>query len=466
MESKEKKLFFIRIHGDIPYNVVIPPMGLLYIIPPVKEYFPEYKIRLFDTALPEQPLKNLIRELDYFDPDILLFSFNYYEKDLFLKITKEIKQKFPKKIIVAGGPGITCSPMEIANKSSLDYFILGEGEKRLVNLLSHIDDNSIKLMDGCGKKIDGKIIFTERIAVLEDLDKWGIPAWDMIDLKRFSKLPNMNSMLKRSPYATIMTSRGCPFNCPFCSSFMRSRFRTRSIKNVIKEIKFLYSNGVREFHFLDDTFNVPEDRAIKLLKAISTLDLDIAISFQGIRIEYVSKELVNALKDAGCYKVEFGVQHIDPQITKYINRDISNNELLQKHELLKKAGFITNAHFIFGFPGETRKKALKNLRFAIRLDATYTTFFRLTPFPGTEYENMITDLTELPSTNLNYYNKDPRLNLSEMTNKELVRFQRFAYRRFHYRPIKMIKTFFKLPKTIYFWKHLVQEFFSHLKDKR
>ena len=460
-----KKLLFVRIHGDIPYNVVIPPMGILYLIPPVREYFPDYNISIYDTALPENPLKKLIGYLKENPFDIILFSFNYYEKDIFIRLSKKIKMIFPEKIIIAGGPGITCSVDEIAKKSTLDYFVMGEGEERLINVLSYINDNSTELMDGCGKKEKGKIVYKKRESVMNDLDRWGIPAWDMIDLKRFSKLPTMNSMLKRSTYATIMTSRGCPFNCPFCSSFMRSRYRARSIKNVIKEIRLLYSKGVREFHFLDDTFNIPEKRAIELLDAISELELDISIAFQGIRIEYVNKRLVEALKKAGCYKVEFGVQHIDPKITKYIKRDISNSQILKNHRSLKDAGFITNAHFIFGFPGETKEMAKKNLRFAIRLDATYTTFFRLTPFPGTEYEKMITDLTELPSTNLNYYNKDKRLNLSAMTNKELVDLQRYAYRKFHYRPVKMIKTFFKLPKTIYFWKHLVGEFFTHLKDR-
>jgi len=460
-----KKLLFVRIHGDIPYNVVIPPMGILYLVQPVRENFPDYCIDIYDTALPESPLKKILKYIKMTSPDMILFSFNYYEKDIFIRLSKKIKMLFPEKIIIAGGPGITCSVDEIAEKSSLDFFVLGEGEERLINVLTYIKDNSIELMDGCGKKESGKIIYKKRESVMGNLDRWGIPAWDMVDLKRFSELPTMNSMLKRSTYATIMTSRGCPFNCPFCSSFMRSRYRARSNDDVLKEIKLLYSKGVREFHFLDDTFNVPEKRAIDLLDAISELELDISISFQGIRIEYVNKRLVEALKKAGCYKVEFGVQHIDPKITKYIRRDISNSQLLKNHRLLQKAGFITNAHFIFGFPKETKEMAVKNLDFAIKLDATYTTFFRLTPFPGTEYERLITKLKKIPSKNLNYYNRDPRLNLSCMTNDELVEFQRYAYRRFHYRPFKMIKTFFRLPKNLYFWKHLIKELFLHLRDR-
>ncbi|MFW5781676.1 MAG: B12-binding domain-containing radical SAM protein [Candidatus Muiribacteriaceae bacterium] len=460
-----KKLLFIRIHGHIPYNVVIPPMGILYLIPPVREYFPEYIIDIYDTALPERPLDRLTEYVKKTDPDILLFSFNYYEKDLFVNVSRNIREKFPEKLIVAGGPGITCSAEEIAGEALPDYFVLGEGEERIVNILSHIEDSSVSLMDGCGKTENGVPEISRNTTVLSDTDRWGIPAWDMVDLNRFSRLPTMNSMLKRKKYATIMTSRGCPFKCPFCSSFMRTEYRARSVESVIKELKMLYSAGVREFHFLDDTFNVPEKRAIELLEAISEQGLDIASSFQGIRIEYISREFVHALKSAGCYKVEFGVQHVDPEITRFIRRDISDSELLRKHRLLKQAGFITNAHFIFGFPGETLEKAQKNLDFAIRLDATYTTFFRLTPFPGTEYENLVEKLREIPSINLNYYNRDPGLNLSSMTNSELIRFQRYAYRKFHYRPIKMIRTFLRLPKNLYFFTHVLKEFYAHLKDR-
>lgn len=455
----KKKILFARLLVEIDSFAVSPPLGVISIIPVIKKRFPDFEIDLFDTGLPYFKNNNFVDHVKETRPDMICYSITYTERDLIFNVTKEIKKIFPEIVQIAGGIGITCSPDEFMKNSVLDYIVLSEGEYRLKNILENILSQTEDYMDGIGFRTDNGYKINPVESYIEDLDEIGIPAWEMVDLKTYATLLTRNTMLKKYPYATIMTNRGCPFKCPYCHRSLGDRIRFRGVENVIEELTLLKKLGVKEIHFLDDTFNLPEKNAVEIIERIIKEDFGFSIAFQGIRMDIISKRLLTLMKEAGTYNIEFGVQHVAPRISKQLNRKFDFENLFENVKYARELGIITQGHFIYGFPDETIEESKKNLEFALKLDSDLAAFFKLTPYPGTYYgNNYVKDYTDLSSKEFHFYSDDKRLNLSNIETEELYRFQNYSHKKFYLRPLKAIKIFFKIPKNRYFWKHIVSEF--------
>ena len=129
---------------------------------------------------------------------------------------------------------------------------------------------------------------------------------------------------KNGRIVSIVTSRGCPFNCQFCSStiFWGKRWRLRSPENIVNEIEFYYYKfGFRYFNFADDVFTIIPKRAIEICKEIIKRDLKITFDCT-TRADRITEELVKWLKRAGCIFVAMGVESGSKKILKTINKNI------------------------------------------------------------------------------------------------------------------------------------------------
>ncbi len=463
---KLNKVLFVRLHVKTKFEVFSPPIGILYIISYLRKKRPDIKIELYDMVLNGVQEKDLISYIKKSSPDVVLFSLTYLERDLFYEILKKLKEEFREILTVAGGPGISSAPVDFLKRSEVDFVVQAEGEKRTVHLLDAIERKIEPDMDGIGFKRNGDVFFQEAITFIENLDELEIPAWDMTDLKKFSSLPNLNSMLRGKKYAQIITSRGCPFSCPYCQNYYLNgsvRHRKRSVGSVIKELKFLRSLQVDEVHIMDDTFNLPKERAVELLHAIIKEDLGLYMTFQGIRMDSLDEEIIRLMKKAGTYKIEFGVQHVDPDIVKKAGR--TSKESLKKIKknirIAAKYNILTYAYFIYGFPGEKMDQSMKNIKAAIYLSADMVAFLKLIPLPKTEYFDMLESPENIPSVEFNFYNECPELTLSDYDEKELKRIQVYSYRAYYLNRFRFFRTVFRLPWTSY-WIKII--FFKYIRD--
>jgi|GEM_PF-2222651 len=459
-----KKILFVRLLENIPYGVFTPPLGMLYLIPPLKESYPKIKTKIFDSMLFKNPEKEFIRILIDYSPDIVAFSINYTERDMFKDYANLTKDFLEDSTIIVGGTGTSYSPEEFVNDA--DFVVSGEGEERIVNIIDFINHRTSKLMDGISYiDKEKKEHISHATSYIKDLDRWGIPAWDRIDLKKYSHYPARNTLVKQTPYASIMTSRGCPFRCPWCHNFTDGKlfpYRKRSVKNVIEELKILKKLGVREIQFLDDTINIPEKRALRMFKEIIRHGFGFSLAFQGFRLDKTSKRLLHLIKKAGGYKIDYGVQHVQKHITKDLYRSNTPelNKILKKNLLAKKLGFLTYAFFITGFPGETMDDAYENLRFAMKLEPDFIGFFKLTPLPGTRYYTKIKDPKTIPSIDFNHFNSNPDLIVGDLTPSTIEKLQSYSYRRFYLTRGRLFRLLLKIPKNSYLFRTML----SYLKS--
>ena len=178
-----------------------------------------------------------------------------------LKFVKVIRENFPKLKIAIGGIHPTTYPKNILeNCDEIDYVVLGEGEKQLVELSDCIENDDFKKITEISslafRAEDGSVQVNKDKTFL-DLDDLPMPAWDLVDFKDYEidmsnyYNPKQHVIKNRVP---IFSSRGCPMDCNFCDMFltMGKKHRRSSAERFVDEIEFLYKNkGMKYFSIME-----------------------------------------------------------------------------------------------------------------------------------------------------------------------------------------------------------------------
>ncbi len=304
------------------------------------------------------------------------------------------KAQLPGAITVMGGCHITALPLETMEScQSLDCGVIGEGETTLLELVranesgSEIDgvDGVIHRLGGSGGKDGGRRIAINRMRRLTpDLDSIPFPARHLLPLDRYTILS------KRAVIGSMITSRGCPYNCIFCSSskFYGRAYRARSPKNVVDEIEELVRKYQLKFvEFIDDTMTLNGKRAESIAREIIRRRLDISWGF-GSRVDLVTEDMLKLFKRAGCIMFYMGIESGSERIIRALKKGISLDQVKRAIACAKKAGIETTGTFILGSPWESRDDAVRTINFAKSCGIDFAQFTVLTPYPGTEAYEM------------------------------------------------------------------------------
>ena len=152
-----------------------------------------------------------------------------------------------------------------------------------------------------------------------------------------------------------MSSRGCPFTCSFCSTatFTGRRVRYRSSESVLAEIRQYYKHyGLHRFVFDDDIYTVHKKRAIGLCRAIASLPFASDLQWGcNTRIDCLDDETLDALYDAGCRNILFGVESGDIDVqTRFAKGKRGLDGFQHKIERMLEKGMEPYLNFILGLP--------------------------------------------------------------------------------------------------------------------
>lgn len=352
----------------------LPPLGLLYLGSHLEKC--GYRVKIFDTQIDDWDVKKIAGS------DIAGIYCNTSNYQRTVELANEIKTNFNIPIVF-GGPHVTTRPLEVLNNASVDYIVIGEGELTAAALLDALNNNrNLSDINGVGFKINGQSIINPRRDLISDLDSLPFPARYLVPMDKYRPSPNQ---YKRSPMTTMMVSRGCPFNCTFCDveTIWTRKYRSRSVKNVIDEIKQLIANyGIKEINFWDDVWGVNKEWIREFCDAILVENLDLTWSCE-CRVNTVDKEVLKLMKKAGCWCIFFGVESLDQEILNAINKRITVEQIADALRWTGGAGIEIRANFILGLPMETPEKVKKMLKLLCRLNPDYVKFNILTPYPET-----------------------------------------------------------------------------------
>lgn len=376
-----------------------------------------------------------------------------------------IKQLQPDTNIILGGAHITAVPLETFERySQFDIGVIGEGEITLLELLDSLQNGSLCLstVDGIIFRDNGNIIKTDKRAVISDLDWLPLPAWDL--LPALLKPYRMSIVGTTSNKSTaILTSRGCPGRCSFCDTQVFGRkFRGHSSKYVMNMIDSLIDNyGIEDFLIYDDNFVVDRKRLKQICLTLIEKDYKIHWSCCS-RVNLVNPEILQLMKKAGCWQIEYGIESGSPYILKKMNKLISLDQVKQALIWTKEAGIMTRGNFIFGYLGETKQTLHETMDFLMNIELDYFQQTFLTPYPGTEVYKAVAkngntnlDWSKMNNMSINFIPEG-------LTENDLISYSKKAFRKFYLRP-KVIISHLKKLRSLNILKRYFKVFWVFLK---
>ena len=382
----KKKLLLIRTYQPVGIGGPLPSLDLLYIASMIIKIFADkYELKILDTGIEELSLDEIKREIEEFSPKIICLNSKIWEAQLMHRIAAIAKGLNKSITVLAQGQLSTLAKENLLKDKNIDYGIIGEAEFTIIELLRNLEENKdILNVKGITYRDGEKIISNQPRPYIKNLDEIGISslAWDLIDIKEYSKYSNWNGSLKEKFYIPMLTSRGCPFDCTFCCNrdISGKGFRARSPENVISEIKFLHEKyNVKEIHFFDAVFNYDVERAKKICNLVIESGLKLSLAFpHGIRADIMTEELIGLLRRAGTYKLVYGIETASSRLQKETKKNL---DVKQVRHIIKKtsdSGIIVGGYFMLGFPTETHQEILETIKFAVDSYLDLAAFFKVT----------------------------------------------------------------------------------------
>jgi len=314
-----------------------------------------------------------------------------------------VKKVNPKIKTVLGGVYPTLSPEVAIKDPNVDFVILGEGEERFPLLLKAINaGGGFEKLDGLAYRVDGNPVIQRNAGTgIENLDALPFPDYsdyDMHRLTRWGQKFTQNNQFRQFPMSMSMTSRGCPYQCTYCAAGkdmnpINGGTRTRSPQNVLEEVDMLREKyGVREMIFVDDSLLLPRKRAVEIMKGLAERrknGSDLLWKSNNLDIRHVNEEILDWMKESGCYQLTFSLESGSPNTLKRMNRNYNIPKAIKIMEAMKERGFEeVCSNFIVGFPGDTWDDIRETFNFADDLRRKglldYALFSVATPLPGTE----------------------------------------------------------------------------------
>jgi radical SAM superfamily enzyme YgiQ (UPF0313 family) len=385
-------------------------------------------------------------------PDVVGLSAMTYEAGCMHELAKAVRAALPDVTIVAGGPHPSVAAEDVLEDKSIDYVVRGEGEQTFAELLDGLAEGRREWSECTGiswRDTDGAVHHNPDRPPPAKLDELPFPAWDLVDHSKYHKVPRGGVIYAHKNFATMFSSRACPWRCTYCHNSYGKTFRERSAEHVLAEIDYLVQeHGVRELVFMDDIFNFRPDRAKTIARGLIERDYKLALTFpNGFRGDILDEELVVLLKQAGMYRCMVAVESAAPRIQKVMKKNLKIEKVRKIVEFIADQGVMVHGAFMLGFPSETEEEMERTIQWAASSSFHTAAFFRVIPFKGTELFSQVQHAGyELPTDWSAYEPYQTEINLSEVDERRILGLRKRAYRRFYWNPRRLLRIFKLIPQ--------------------
>lgn len=423
---------------------VVPPMGIMSLAAHLRSRL-SVTAQLFNLRLEPCSMGVLAKRIISFEPDIVALGSITASAHLLGPLTRMVRSALPDTLIVLGGPAVMGAGAAILNVTSADVAVAGEGELSLEAVIREWFDGDRRLERIPGlwwRNGGGEIVQNhEPPDVIMDLDKLPFPSYDLINLPAYwEHIPF--GIIPYRKYASILTSRGCPFPCVYCQHALGRTFRARSAEHVVDEIEhYVRVYGVDTIEMLDDIFNYDAARVVEFCELIARRNLKIHITFpNGMRGDLLSEDLIDALRGAGMDHLTLALETATPRIQEMVGKRLSIDRLFSIARYAATKGILTQCYNMLGFPTETEAEARRTVDAVLDLPVHLATFFTVTPFPGTELHALAEQLIPDKLARIDWRDLEiisARINVSQMPDSVLFRLQGEALRKFYLNPVRV-----------------------------
>jgi anaerobic magnesium-protoporphyrin IX monomethyl ester cyclase len=313
-----------------------------------------------------------------------------------VRVCRLVRAWAPDTRIVLGGPHVSALRERVLEPfPEIDALIVGEGELALAELMEKGLDRAAEIAGLVYRDGLGRPVYRGRRSLVElDLDLLPFPAYDKLaGFPAVYRLPLFS--YPRTPAASVVTSRGCPYACTYCdrSVFGRS-FRFNSADYVYRHLQFLKERyRIRHVTFYDDQFTYDRERVEILCDRLVAQPLRMTFNC-AVRAEHIDFALMRKMKRAGCWTVSLGIETGDPETLACHRKNPDLALLAERVREIKKAGMRVKGLLMMGLPGESEAAVRRSMDYVLALPLDEIGIARFTPFPGSALYESVRDLGE------------------------------------------------------------------------
>ena len=360
-----------------------PPLGILY----VSAYLEEqgYENTIFDTTFSSFEAQKTYL-LDH-QPEYLMIYVNLMTKVNVLKLIRFIRseEKIKHIKIILGGPEIRYNADNFLDHGA-DFLIIGEGEISAFELVEYLEGNSeipLTQIQGLGFINDnGENVFTDERTKVREINQLPFPNRKKIDLHKYMEAwKNHHGQNTLS----ISTMRGCPYTCKWCSRGVYGlSYRRRSPEKVVDEMLHLKETyGPDSLWFVDDVFTVSHKWLKLFVEEVRRRGA--TIPFECItRADRMNEEVIDMLKEAGCFRVWIGAESGSQKIIDLMDRRVDVNQVRDMIRLSRVKGIQAGTFIMLGYPGETEEDIEETIHHLKTSNPDHFTITVAYPIKGTD----------------------------------------------------------------------------------
>jgi radical SAM superfamily enzyme YgiQ (UPF0313 family) len=404
----------------------VPPLGLAYIAAVARDL--GHSVEILDAYATGMSWVDFERFMRSRKPQAVGFTAMTPIADVVARAVRICRPYVGK--IVLGGPHPTAVGESVFEEMpGLDAAVIGEGEPVIGPLLEWWQNNE-EGAPPAGVRVPGG-----EFTGATPMDPLLIPrpARDLLPNEAYRYL-----FATRRGFATMISSRGCPYRCSFCDkSVGGSKWRARSAVDVVNEMAELQRDlGVGFINFYDDNFTISRKRVMAICTEIIERGLDIEWKCEG-RVDSVDPEMLALMRRAGCRVVAYGVESANPETLALLRKDVTVPQAIAAFADTKAAGLRSLAYMILGAPGEDQASVEASIRFCRDIEADYVQFSTLSAMPGTPLFSHPRNADQSVNNPLDA--DQNRMTLTDMDGDELGRLVRAAWLGFYLRPRPMAR---------------------------
>ncbi len=384
------KILFIHPYGNnflvgVPdittiFNVM-PPLGLLSIMAWLEKH--QISSEIIDCYATPMPQQELVAEIIRRKPDLVAFSCTTSSFPEGNRIAEALKTADSRiRIVFGGAHACTMGAPLLDRFPAIDCLVLGEGEQTMLELVRSGFSNLDVIPGLAYRDAGGASCQSPPRELIANLDDLPFPAYHLLPgFPNKYKLPLFSS--PRYPNTSIISSRGCPYQCSYCDRSVFARgFRFNSPEYILEHVAMLQRDyGIRHVFFYDDLFTFDRKRVARFCELKAKMGLKVGYNCIA-RLEHVDQELLGLLKSSGCWQVNFGIESGDPEILKKHRKFYGLDEVGRKLQLVKDYGMRVKGLFMVGLPGEDETAIRRTIDYALSLPLDEINVTKFTPFPG------------------------------------------------------------------------------------
>lgn len=365
------------------YFGLFPPLSLAWVAAIAEKA--GHKVLLVDARTLGLSKEEVADILAVYKPDVLGFMMTTYMFQDTLDWIRFLKAKFPVPVVV-GGYNLRVYPKETLAHPEIDFGVVEQAYHTLPALLSELSQREpdFERVPGLVFRKNGNIVLTPHPQAI-DFNLYPNPARHLLPNELYAEFT-----AERRNFTVMVTSLGCPYKCSFCEAG-GTDYNPRSPQTVIQEIEECYCRyDVRDIDFFDYNFTADRERVLEICRSICDKGFDISWACRS-RVDTVDRELLKAMREAGCSRIYFGIESGSQETLKVIRKGISTIQVRSILDICRELGIRTLGFFLIGAPGDTRKTVGVTIRFAKCLPLDYAQFSKTLAKPLTPlWRNLVT----------------------------------------------------------------------------